>query len=98
MLDDSLGQVSVAVMTRRMKEVQRVDVRDKLSLVRVPAMYLQALQDRIVPRRAATLIQQRLSALRVVKLEGPHGLLQACPIASARAIENFCRDLQPISP
>ena len=98
MLEDSLRKVSVAVMTRRMKEVQRVDVRDKLSLVRVPAMYLQALQDRVVPGRAATLIQQRLSMLRIVKLEGPHGLLQSSPTASARAIENFCRDLQSISP
>ncbi|ADU37436.1 BioH protein, putative [Variovorax paradoxus EPS] len=98
MLEDSLRKVSVAVMTRRMKEVQRVDVRDKLSLVRVPAMYLQALQDRVVPGRAATVIQQRLSMLHIVKIEGPHGLLQASPTASARAIENFCRDLPSISP
>jgi pimeloyl-ACP methyl ester carboxylesterase len=98
MLQASLAQVSIAVMTRRMKEVQRVDVRDKLSLVRVPTMYLQALQDRIVPRQAAVIIQQRLSALRVVQLDGPHGLLQASPAASARAIENFCGELQPASP
>lgn len=100
MLQASLKQVSVAVMTRRMKEVQRVDVRDKLPLVRVPAMYLQALQDRVVPRRAARAIQRGLSALHLVQLDGPHGLLQASPAASARAIENFCRGLppQPVSP
>ena len=98
LLQDSLKQVSVAVMTRRMKEVQRVNVVDKLSRVHVPAMYLQALQDRVVPKQAVAIIQRKLSALRVVKLDGPHGLLQASPAAAARAIENFCRDLQPVAP
>jgi pimeloyl-ACP methyl ester carboxylesterase len=93
MLEASLAQVSVAVMVRRMKEVQRVDVRDKLARVRVPALYLQALQDRVVPRQAAAAMQHRLSALRVVKIDGPHGLLQASPAASARAIESFCGEL-----
>lgn len=91
LLQGSLRQVSVAVMTRRMKEVQRVNVVDKLSQVRVPAMYLQAMHDRIVPAQAA----------RIVRLEGPHGLLQAAPVAAARAIETFCRELgnpEPATP
>lgn len=100
-LQDSLRQVSTAVMTRRMKEVQRVDVVDKLSQVRMPVMYLQAIEDRIVPGRAARTIQGALSGLRVVRLEGPHGLLQAAPVAAAQAIENFCRELgspEPVTP
>ena len=98
LLQASLKQVSVAVMTRRMKEVQRVNVVDGLSRVHVPAMYLQARQDRVVPKQAAAIIQRKLSALRVVKLDGPHGLLQASPAAAAEAIENFCRDLRPVAP
>lgn len=97
-LQDALAQVSAAVMIRRMQEVQRVDVLDKLSLVQVPAMYLQALQDRMVPGHAAALIRKRLPSLRVVKLDGPHGLLQASSAASARAIQDFCRGLRPVSP
>jgi pimeloyl-ACP methyl ester carboxylesterase len=78
-----------AVMTRRMKEVQRVNVVDKLPLVRVPSMYLQAMQDRIVPAQAARIIQRVLSGLRVVRLEGPHGLLQAAPSPRPRPSTTF---------
>lgn len=98
MLDDSLSQVSGAVMTHRMKEMQRVNVLDRLAQVRVPALYLQARQDRLVPRARAAAMQRRLPALQVVQLDGPHGLLQASPEASARAIEKFCSDLQPLAP
>lgn len=93
LLQDSLRQVSTAVMTRRMREVQRVNVVDRLAQVRVPVMYLQAIEDRIVPGQAARTIQRALSGLRIVRLEGPHGLLQAAPVAAAQAIENFCREL-----
>ncbi len=101
LLQASLQQVSTAVMTRRMKEVQRVNVVDKLAQVRVPAMYLQAMEDRIVPAHAARTIQRVLPGLRIVRLEGPHGLLQAAPIAAAQAIDNFCRELgspEPATP
>jgi pimeloyl-ACP methyl ester carboxylesterase len=93
LLQASMRKVSGAVMTHRMKEVQRVNVVDKLAQVRVPSMYLQAMQDRVVPAQAARVIQRVLADLRVVRLEGPHGLLQAAPDATARAIENFCREL-----
>jgi len=101
LLQGSLRQVSTAVMTRRMREVQRVNVVDRLAQVRVPVMYLQAIEDRIVPGQAARTIQRALSGLRIVRLEGPHGLLQAAPVAAAQAIENFCRELgspEPATP
>jgi pimeloyl-ACP methyl ester carboxylesterase len=93
MLQGSLQKVSGAVMARRMKEVQQVNVVDKLAQVRVPSMYLQATQDRIVPAQAARVIQRALAGLQVERFEGPHGLLQAAPIATAQAIDNFCRAL-----
>ncbi|MDM0097102.1 alpha/beta hydrolase [Variovorax sp. J22G73] len=98
MLQGSLRQVSGAVMARRMHEVQRVNVVDKLAQVRVPSMYLQALQDRIVPAQAALVIQRALAGLQVVRFEGPHGLLQAAPAATAQAIDHFCRTLGDPAP
>ncbi len=101
LLQGSLRQVSTAVMTRRMREVQRVNVVDRLAQVRVPVMYLQAIEDRIVPGQAARTIQRALSGRRIVRLEGPHGLLQPAPVAAAHAIENFCRELgspEPATP
>lgn len=93
LLQASMHKVSGTVMTHRMKEVQRVNVVDKLARVRVPSMYLQAMQDHVVPAQAARTVQRALTNLRVVRLEGPHGLLQAAPDATARAIETFCREL-----
>lgn len=58
----------------------------------MPALYLQALQDRLVPAKAAAIIERALPALRIVRLDGPHGLLQASPAAAARVIDNFCRE------
>lgn len=101
MLEASLRQVTTTVMARRLKEVQRVNVVDRLSLVRVPAMYLRAMHDRIVPAQAARIIQRALPDLRIVHLPGPHGLLQALPEAAARAIETFCNALggpEPTTP
>lgn len=101
MLQASLRQVTTTVMTHRLKEMQQVNVIDRLSRVRVPAMYLRAMHDRIVPEEAARIIQRALPGLRIVHLPGPHGLLQAVPEAAARAIETFCNalgDPEPTAP
>lgn len=98
LLHNALQQVSVAVMTRRLREMQRVNVVDKLPLIRVPAMYLQATQDRLVPEQAADIIRRKMAALRIVRLDGPHCLLQAAPVAAAEAVRAFCRDLEPVAP
>lgn len=91
-LQAALGKVSTAVMTHRLRAVQRVNVTALLPRIRVPALYLQALQDRLVPAKAAAIIERALPALRIVRLDGPHGLLQASPAAAARVIDNFCRE------
>jgi len=91
-LQAALGKVSTAVMTHRLRAVQRVNVTALLPRIRVPALYLQALQDRLVPAKAAAIIERALPALRIVRLDGPHGLLQASPVAAARVIDNFCRE------
>ncbi|MFM9922936.1 alpha/beta hydrolase [Variovorax sp. H27-G14] len=93
LLHGSLRKVSGAVMAHRLKEVQRVNVVDKLAQVRIPSMYLQALQDRMVPPQALRVLQQALPGLQVVRLDGPHGLLQAAPVASANVIQTFIDSL-----
>ena len=98
LLQASLAKVSASVIAHRMKEVRDVNVLDRVSELRMPVMYLQAQQDRLVPRAAAADILRRLPSTHVVKLDGPHGLLQASPDASARAIVRFCRDLMPAAP
>jgi len=91
MLEQALRQLSPKAMNKRMQEVLKVDVRDKLKLLRVPVMYLQAKQDHVVPEAAAQLLKQNLPSMETVRIDGPHCLLQASPVPAVSAIEGFCR-------
>ena len=95
LLAGALGKVSPAVMVHRAQQVLRIHVADKLRTLRVPVLYLQAAQDRVVPTTAARFVQQVLPATRVVRLEGPHCLLQASPAEAATALLSFCQGLVP---
>ena len=89
----TLCQVSPATLTGRLRAIAAVDVRSALARVRVPVLYLRAIEDRIVPRAAAGFVVRGTAEASVVDIEGPHFLLQARPEASARAILQFVRTL-----
>ncbi|MES2943874.1 MAG: alpha/beta hydrolase [Pseudomonadota bacterium] len=93
MLGHALRQVSPAVMVRRAREVISVDELEKLKLLQVPVMYLQAEQDRVVPPSSAKLIQRKLPNMEIVKIPGPHCLLQASPVLVAQVVQVFCTRL-----
>jgi len=98
MLEQALRQLSPQAMTKRMQEVLKVDVSDKLKQLRVPVMYLQAKQDHVVPETAAQLLKQNLPSMETVRIDGPHCLLQASPVPAALAIEGFCRKVHSSLP
>ncbi|CAN7267178.1 alpha/beta fold hydrolase [Polaromonas sp. LjRoot131] len=98
MLEQALRQLSPQTMIRRMQEVLRVDVRDKLKQIQVPVMYLQAKQDRVVPGSAAESLKQNLPSMEIVRLDGPHCLLQASAAPAALAIQAFCGKLSSSHP
>jgi len=58
-------------------------------VLRVPVLYLQGESDLAVPPAAAEQVRRALPTVRVVRLAGPHGLLQAAPAAAAQAIMSF---------
>lgn len=88
-LHASLSKVSPAVFRARLKAVLSVNVKSKLASVPGPIMYLQALQDRLVPSGATAAVQQANSKVVVAQLAGPHFLLQACPGQAAAAVGSF---------
>lgn len=63
-----------------------VDVSGELKQVRVPVLYLQAAEDKLVPGAAASVITGLAPATEVVALDAPHCLLQAVPEAAARVV------------
>jgi pimeloyl-[acyl-carrier protein] methyl ester esterase len=85
----ALTPVSSAVFRARLLAVLGVDVSHKLAQVSKPTLYLQALQDRLVPSVAASLALQANPHMQVVRLDGPHFLLQVCPREASEALEAF---------
>jgi pimeloyl-ACP methyl ester carboxylesterase len=88
-----LRQVSPKALTARLEAIADVDVRALLDRVRVPMLYLRATEDRLVPRSAAASFKRFAPSARVVEMEGPHFLLQANPVETARVISGFVREV-----
>ena len=88
-LRDVVLQVQPAVIAARLRAVAAVDVRPALKSCRVPMLYLAARRDAIIPRGSREAIRRAYPALRVVRLDAPHMLLQSAPAQAARAISAF---------
>lgn len=92
-VDEMLGeiraanrQISPATKAARMRAVYEVDVRDELSRLEVPVLYLRGTDDRLVP---GWCLRQALAArpdMRVERIPGPHLLLQVAPEECWRAL------------
>jgi pimeloyl-ACP methyl ester carboxylesterase len=85
--------VAADVFRYRIAAVCRTDFSLKLLQVRVPILYLRASIDRIVPHSACDNVKRLVPSTRVVEIQGPHYLLQACPSAAATAVSDFAREL-----
>lgn len=88
-LAQALAQLPAAVMRSRLKMVLQADVLPELAGLQMPVLYLQAAQDLVVPASAAAEVRRTLPGTRLVRLAGPHGLLQAEPAAAAQVLESF---------
>ena len=88
-----LRRVSPATLVARLKAIADVDVSAMLGRIRVPALYLRATEDRLIPGSAAATFTRLAPNARVAEIEGPHFLLQASPVAAARAIRDFIREV-----
>lgn len=90
-LAGALRQVDPAVLKFRAAATLQADARASLAAVRCPVLYLQARQDRVVPRRGLAQVLQARPTTEVAAIDGPHFLLQARPAEAAQAIVSFLR-------
>jgi pimeloyl-[acyl-carrier protein] methyl ester esterase len=90
---ETLGRVSPSALIARLTTITHVDVSSTLRRVTLPALYLRATEDRLVPGTASRLFARLASNARIVDIEGPHLLLQARPDAAAEAILDFAGQL-----
>lgn len=83
----ALKAVPAKTISARLKQVLAEDAREPLARIAKPMIYLQARQDRLVPRAAAAPFAE--AGATVEEIDGPHFLLQAQPAAAARHIFKF---------
>lgn len=86
LLREAASQVSPAVLRHRARAALFIDTSAALHAINVPALYLQATHDRLIPRCAVRHIQKHLPAIEIMPIHAPHCLLQANPTAAATAI------------
>lgn len=89
LLLQALATVSPAVLRSRLQEVAAIDASRGLVACRAPILYLRATRDRVVPKAACDHVVGLQPSIRVVEMEGPHGLLQAAPREAADAVMDF---------
>lgn len=91
LLHSALARVSQKVLRARMRAVLDMKPIQDVLPAQLPTLCLRAAQDWIVPGAASDRLERRVSTAARVTLPGPHGLLQAQPVASARVIAEFVR-------
>lgn len=91
-LAQALAKVSSLTLRRRMLEVFEIDVANKLEKIQIPILYIQAENDRIVPASALKNICEHAKKLKIVKLRGPHLLLQTIPMEAATTVKKFIQE------
>ena len=92
-LKGALAQVSPSVVARRLELVASARIPDG-PRIDVPAYYLQPEGDRLVPRSAAEHLRRVFSHCTVLRVAGPHFLLQATPLACAEPIAGIVLDVR----
>jgi pimeloyl-ACP methyl ester carboxylesterase len=88
-VDRAIAGVSPAVIRCRIAALLAVDETAALRRIRLPTLVLAASRDWVLPARATQWILQALPAARLVRIEGPHLLLQTCPAECATAVLEF---------
>ncbi len=89
LLMQALADLPATVVRARLRMVLKVDASAALARVRSPVLYLQAEQDWLVPQEAARVIVRNCPHAVVMRIAGPHGLLQTAPVPCAAAMTSF---------
>jgi pimeloyl-[acyl-carrier protein] methyl ester esterase len=89
----AMAGVSSAVIRCRISALLSVDESAALCRIHVPALVLEPLRDRVIPRAATRHLSAALPGAQRVEIDGPHLLLQARPVECAAAVSRFmhCR-------
>lgn len=89
LLQRALSSLTTEVMRARQQAVLTCDVRESAKCCYQPMLYLQAQEDRVIPPAAADALLAVRPTTKLVKLPGPHCLLQTRADQAWREIAAF---------
>ena len=92
-LRSAISSVAPNVLASRLRAVLTCNARAELARIEAPILYIQAAQDRLVPRRCLEEILKIKPQTEAASIDGPHLLLQRAPQKSAEIVERFMRQL-----
>ena len=85
----TLPRVPARVLAARLRLLFSKPERQRLRDCTVPVLYLRGTGDRLVSESAFREIRRQLPSVARHDIEGPHLLLQASPVASWNAVQEF---------
>jgi pimeloyl-ACP methyl ester carboxylesterase len=85
------NMISPEVLVSRLDEMRKLSLDQKV--INLPAMYIQATQDRLLPDNALDDLTALLPHLETHRIEGPHLVLDAKPTTCARLVAGFLTSL-----
>lgn len=87
-----MRQVTPAVRAARFRALADVDLRDRLPQIRCPILCLTATHDRLIEaQRLPARLKEYDLPTTLVRIEGPHLLLQTAPQAAADALARWAK-------
>jgi len=90
----AVASVKPRVLSARLRAVLSCDARQALSQVAVPLLYIQATEDKVVPKSCLAEIRRIKPDIRVAEVDGPHLILQREPKQSANIVAKFIEEFQ----
>lgn len=85
----TVRSVNMDVLAKRARAAIDCDARQEIRQIRVPLLYLQAAEDRLVGKECLDEIKRIRPETISISIHAPHLLLQREPLAAAEAIVRF---------
>jgi len=82
----SLEKVSGIILAKRLREIAKFSF--ELTPIKICSIYIQPINDKLVPKHNLEIFKRCCKDLKVVKVSGPHFILQTNPKTCADIIVN----------
>ena len=91
LLKESIKANQPKILTQRARSGTSLDVRDVLSKIDAPCLYIQASKDKLVPDKAIEDFKTHIRDLAIHRVEGAHFILQTQPGNCSRIVADFVK-------